>query len=336
MRHEAVSISERARSIYRSSLVWDMTVPYGVQAATDGVTLPRLRGAGFGLVSLTLSADGTLGPQEALASIARVYEACAAHPDQYVLAHGVEDIDRARAEDKLAIVFNFQGTNALGGDVRLIEVFYRLGVRHMLMAYNQKNLVGDGCAERTDAGLSRFGLSVVKEMNRVGMLVDGSHSGYRTTMDAMEISSAPCIFSHSCAYSVFAHYRNIKDDQILKCARTGGVIGVNGLGEFIDDIEARSDSMFRHIDHIVNLAGPQYVGIGLDYVKDVAAFWQYVEGNPEAWPENLGKRNRHTQFVQPEQIEEVAELMCRRNYSEEHIRWILGENFRRVAKQVWK
>jgi membrane dipeptidase len=173
-------------------------------------------------------------------------------------------------------------------------------------------------------------------MNRVGMLVDGAHSGYRTTMDAMEASTAPCIFSHSCAYAVFAHYRNIKDDQILRCAQTGGVVGVNGLGEFIDDTEARSESMFRHIDHIANLAGPQHVGIGLDYVKDVAAFWQYVDDSPEAWPENQGKRNRHTKFVQPEQIEELAELMCRKNYSEEHIRWILGGNFRRVAKQVWK
>jgi len=336
MRHEEVQISERARSLYRSSLVWDMTVPYGVQAATDGVTLPRMRAAGFGLVSLTLSADGALGPQEALASIARVFAVCAQHPDRYRLAQGVEDIDRAQAANQLAIVFNFQGTNALGGDARLIEVFYRLGVRHMLMAYNQKNLVGDGCAERTDAGLSRFGLAVVKEMNRVGMLVDGAHCGYRTSMDMMEASTAPCIFSHCCAHAVHAHYRNIKDDQILRCAQTGGVVGVNGLGEFIDDIDAKSASMFRHIDHIASLAGPEHVGIGLDYVKDVDAFWQYVEDNQNAWPENQGRRHRHTQFVQPEQLEEVAELMCRENYTEEQIRGILGGNFRRVAQQVWK
>ena len=333
---EAVQVSEKARSIYRSSLVWDMTVPYGMQHATDGVTLPRFKKAGFGLVSLTLGGDKTFGPEGALANISKVYVVCAKNPDQFVLVRGIEDVDRARKEGKLAITINFQGTNVLANDLGLVEVFYRLGVRHMLMAYNQKNLVGDGCAERTDAGLSRFGLAMIKEMNRVGMLVDGTHTGYRTTMEAMEASTAPFIFSHCCAYSVFAHYRNIKDDQIRKCAETGGVIGVNGLGEFIDDMEATSESMFRHLDHVVNLVGPRHAGIGLDYVRDIASFWKYVDDNPEAWPENNGRPNRHTKFVQPEQIEDLAELMCRKNYPEIDIRAILGGNFHRVCKQVWK
>lgn len=333
---DTVNVSEKARAIYRSSLVWDMTVPYGMQHATDGITLPRFKTAGFGLVSLTLGGDKTFGPEAALANISKVYAVCARHPELYRFVHGVDDVDLARKEGKLAITVNFQGTNVLANDIGLVEVFYRLGVRHMLMAYNQKNLVGDGCAERTDAGLSRFGLSMIKEMNRVGMLVDGTHTGYRTSMEAMEASTSPCIFSHCNAYSVFAHYRNIKDDQIRKCAETGGVIGVNGLGEFLDDMEATSESMFRHLDHIVNLVGPQHAGIGLDYVKDVDGFWKYVDDNSDAWPLNNGKANRHTKFVQPEQIEDLAELMCRKNYAENDIRGILGENFRRVCKQVWK
>lgn len=331
-----MQISDKARSIYRSSLVWDMTVPYGMQHATDGVTLPRFREAGFGLVSLTIGGDKTFGPEVALANIGQVYAVCARYPERYRFVHGIDDVDLARNEGKLAITLNFQGTNVLANDPSLVEVFYRLGVKHMLMAYNQKNLVGDGCAERTDAGLSRFGLSVIREMNRVGMLVDGTHTGYRTTMDAMEASTSPCIFSHCNAYSVFAHYRNVKDDQIRKCAETGGVIGVNGLGEFLDDMEATSDSMFCHLDHIVNLVGPQHAGIGLDYVKDVAGFWKYVDDNPDAWPLNNGKPNRHTKFVQPEQILDLAELMCRKNYPEAAIRGILGGNFHRVCKQVWK
>lgn len=332
----SVQVGERARAIYRDSLVWDMTVPYGMQHATDGVTLPRFRKAGFGLVSLTIGGDKTFGPEAALANIARVYGVCARHPELYRLVHDIEDVAAARHEGRLAITLNFQGTNVLANDAGLVEVFYRLGVRHMLLAYNQKNLVGDGCAERTDAGLSRFGLAVVREMNRVGMLVDGTHSGHRTTMEAMEASTEPCIFSHCNAYSVFAHYRNIRDDQIRLCAKTGGVIGVNGLGEFLDDMEARSESMFRHLDHIVGLVGPRHAGIGLDYVKDVDGFWSYVDANPEAWPPNQGKANRHTRFVQPEQVEELAELMCRKNYSEADIRGILGGNFHRVCNQVWK
>jgi len=333
---EAVKVSEAARAIYRSSLVWDMTLPYGMQHATDEITLPRFRAAGFGLVSLTVGGDKTFGPEPALANIARVYEVCARHPELYVFVQKIEDVDQARRDGKLAITLNFQGTNALANDLGLVEVFYRLGVRHMLLAYNQKNLVGDGCAERTDAGLSRFGLAVIAEMNRVGMLVDGTHTGRRTSMEAMDASSAPCIFSHCNAFSVFAHYRNIHDDQIRRCAATGGVIGVNGLGEFLDDMEARSDSMFRHLDHIVNLVGPRHVGVGLDYVKDVSGFWKYVDHSPEQWPPNNGKPNRHTAFAQPEQVEHLAELMCRSNYAEADIRGILGGNFYRVCRQAWK
>jgi len=331
-----MQVSEKARAIYRSSLVWDMTVPYGVQHATDGVTLPRFREAGFGLVSLTIGGDKTFGPEVALANIGQIYAVCAKHPDRYCFVRSIDDVDLAQKEGKLAITLNFQGTNVLANDVNLVEVFYRLGVRHMLMAYNQKNLVGDGCAERTDAGLSRFGLSMIKEMNRVGMLVDGTHSGYRTTMEAMEASTAPCIFSHCNAHAVFPHYRNIRDDQIRKCAETGGVIGINGLGEFLDDMEATSESMFRHLDHIVNLVGPRHAGIGLDYVKDVDGFWEYVDASLDAWPDNNGRPNRHTKFVQPEQIEDLVELMCRRNYPEAEIRGILGGNFYRICRQVWK
>lgn len=331
-----MQVSARAREIVGSTLVWDMTVPYGVQHATDGVTLPRFHAAGFGLVSLTIGGDKTFGPEVALANIGKVMALCAREPQRYRFVQTIADVDSARRDGLLAITLNLQGTNVLANDPNLVEVFYRLGVRHMLMAYNQKNLVGDGCAERTDAGLSRFGLTVIREMNRVGMLVDGTHTGYRTSMEAMEASTAPCIFSHCNAHAVFAHYRNIRDDQIRMCARTGGVIGVNGLGEFLDDMEATSESMFRHLDHVVNLVGPGHAGLGLDYVRDAAGFWKYVDEAPYAWPANEGRPNRHTKFAQPEQVGELVELMCRKNYSDEDIRGILGGNFYRVCKQVWK
>lgn len=332
-----VEISDRARQIYRSSLVWDMTLPYGAIHACDGVTLDRFRQAGFGLLSLTVGNDRVFGrPELALMNIAKVHAVCARHPDKYRIVYGTHDIDAARQEGRLAICFNFQGSNVLGNDAASVEVFYRLGVRHMLFAYNQRSLAGDGCGEATDAGLSRYGRSVIREMNRVGMIVDGSHCGHRTTMEAMDLSTAPCIFSHANAHGVHPHYRNIKDDQIRRCADTGGVIGINGLGEYIDDVEATSASMFRHIDYIAELVGPQHVGIGLDYVRDVDGFWKSVDDQPDLWPDNQGKPLRHTRFAQPEQIEELAELMCRHGYDDEDIRGILGRNFYRVCKQVWK
>ena len=124
------------------------------------------------------------------------------------------DVERAKLEGKFAVVLHFQGTNPLGGDLNMVEVYYRLGIRHMLMAYNMKNLVGDGCMECTDDGLSRFGVAVVEEMNRVGMIVDVTHTGYRMTMDTFEVSKAPVIFSHSNPAAVWDIPRNVKDDQI--------------------------------------------------------------------------------------------------------------------------
>lgn len=337
MTARALEISDRARQIYQRSIVWDMTLPYGAIHACDGVTLDRFRNAGIGLVSLTIGNDRVFGrPELALSNIAKVHAVCARNADKFRIAYSTDDIDKARSEGLLAICFNFQGSNVLGNDTASVEVFYRLGVRHMLFAYNQRSLAGDGCGESTDAGLSRYGRSVIREMNRVGMIVDGSHCGHRTSMEAMDMSSAPCIFSHANAYSVHAHYRNIKDDQIRRCADTGGVIGINGLGAYIDDVDASSDAMFRHIDFIANLVGPQHVGIGLDYVRDVEGFWKSVDDLPDLWPDNQGKPMRHTRFAQPEQLLELAELMCRHGYADDDVAGILGGNFHRVCKQVWQ
>jgi membrane dipeptidase len=248
----------------------------------------------------------------------------------------VDDLRRAKAEAKLALMFNLQETDILEGRLDMIQVYYDLGVRHMLLAYNRKNKVGDGCAERTDAGLSRFGVHVVEEMNRVGMIVDGSHTGYRTSMEAMEISTAPVIFSHCSAHALYDHYRNIRDDQIKACAASGGVIGMNGMGEFTDDDEASSESLFRQVDYIAQLVGPRHVGIGLDYVAAIEALWGWVRVDDEAWPWNKGRPHREARFAEPEQIIEVTELMLRAGYSDDDVRGFLGENLIRVAEQVWK
>ncbi len=224
---DLAELRSKSREIFRDALVWDTTFGW-LMGSPHPETLPRFRAAGFDHISLTVGVD-LLGPEIVLREMGPVYAMCAREPDKYVLASDVASIDAAKKAGKLALTFNLQGTNGVAGNIEMVEIFYRLGVRSMLLAYNKKNLVGDGCTERTDGGLSRFGVSLVKEMNRVGMLVDGSHSGYRTTMDAMEVAEAPFIFSHSSAYAVFLHYRNIKDDQILACAKTGGVIGVCGL-----------------------------------------------------------------------------------------------------------
>ncbi len=328
-----MSEASPSRALMRDALVWDNTLPWGPSYA-DGETLGRFQAAGVDVISLSV-----MGPEAMLEGtirqIARVRAAIRAQPDRMVLCGTADDILAAKATGKLGLVFNLQETDMLEGKLEMVQAYYDLGVRHMLLAYNARNHVGDGCGERTDGGLSRWGLEVVAEMNRVGMLVDGTHTGYRTTMDAMAASTEPFIFSHCNAHAVHGHYRNIRDDQIRACAATGGVVGLNGLGEFLDDDAASSAAMFRHLDHMVQLVGAEHVGLGMDYVRDTARFWGWVRDNAHMWPPGPGNRTGSA-FAQPEQIEELTDMMLRAGYDDGAVRGILGGNWLRVARQVWR
>jgi len=295
--------------------------------------IPRYLASGCNYVSLTIGSDRWTLEQTVLV-VAAERARYARHEDKYVLVETVDDIIRAKNDGKLAIGFNFQGTNGLAGNLHMVALYYKLGVRSMLLAYNQKNMVGDGCHERTDAGLSRFGVSLVKEMNRVGMLVDCSHTGYRTSMEAIETSSAPVIFTHSNAKSLLPHERNITDDLIMACARSGGVIGMNGMGIYIADNDASTAAMARHIDFLADLVGPQHIGLGLDFVFYEENFYARVKANPNRYPPD--KYPIPQQFFKPEQLPELTELLLSRGYTEDAVRGILGENFLRVARKVWK
>lgn len=181
----SIKASDEAIALVGSTLLWDMTLPWAPGWA-DEVTLPRFRDAGFNIVSLTVN-DFPGSMRGSIVHLAQVRRYIENHSDTMVLIDGVDDILAAKAQGKLALTFNHQETNPLERNIEMIGIYYRLGVRHMLLAYNQKNHAGDGCAERTDAGLSRFGIEAIREMNRVGMLVDGTHCGYRTSMEAIEV-----------------------------------------------------------------------------------------------------------------------------------------------------
>lgn len=217
----------------------------------------------------------------------------------------------------------------------MVEVYYKLGVRHALLAYNQKNSVGDGCHERTNAGLSRYGITLVKRMNRIGMIVDLTHTGYKTTMDVFEHVSAPVIFSHSNPRALYDHERNIADDQIRACAATGGVIGVNGIGVFMAENDASTELLLRQIDYLVQLVGPAHVGIGLDWVYDLPSLIEITARSLDTYPAQ-GYERRDMQIVQPEQLPEVTEGLLKRGYGESDLEDILGGNWLRVARAVWK
>jgi membrane dipeptidase len=206
----------------------------------------------------------------------------------------------------------------------------------MLFAYNRDNRAGGGCHGR-DVGLTAFGRAVVAEMNHVGMVVDASHCGHRTSMEAFEVSSKPAIFSHSNPWALTQRGRNIRDDQIRACAATGGVVGLNGIGHFMDDRLARSESIFQRIDYVVQMVGPDHAGIGLDYPFPVGG--QDIDSlllrHPEFWPPSEGYGTGLYRNAEPEQFPEITALMVGAGYPEPAIRGVLGENFLRIAREVW-
>jgi membrane dipeptidase len=269
--------------------------------------------------------------EEVVQVLARYRSYIASRADEYILARTVNDILKARQEGRLAIAFDLEGSEPLLGNVNMVSFYYDLGVRQMLLAYNKDNRASGGCMEG-HIGLTEFGREVIREMNRIGMVVDVSHMGYRATMDAFEMSAAPVIFSHSNPAALREHARNISDEQIKACARTGGVIGINGIGDFLGGTS--SELVVDNIEYVLNLVGPGHVGLGLDYVIDKQELIDYLHAHPDIFPQD--KISHFITFVEPEQYPEITELLCQKGYGEQVIRGILGENFLRVARQVWK
>lgn len=211
----------------------------------------------------------------------------------------------------------------------------RLGVRQTLLAFNNANSVGGGCADPIDAGLTPFGARLVSELQQVGMLVDLSHTGCRTSLDAMALACKPMIFSHSNPRKVHESFRNLTDEQIRACAATGGLVGVSGASTYLGDDNCTTETLFRHLDYIVQMVGPAHAGIGLDVVFDGSALNSYVRARPDEWPMVRDPSWSGFNYVMPEQIAALTSLMVATGYPDNAIRQILGENYMRIARQVW-
>ena len=271
------NVSNEAAELHRDALFWDMTLPIITPGAPErrSSLFSRAAAAGFDYLSITLAVDG-FDFRAAGRQVANYRALLAESADAAVLASSMSAIREARAAGKVAVGFHFQGTAPFEEELGFVDVFYQLGIRHALMAYNQHNAVGSGCHVEQDRGLTSFGRALIAEMNRVGMLVDCAHTGYRTMMETVEASNSPTIISHTNVRALREHDRCIRDDQIVACARSGGVMGITGLSPFLGEGEATVERLVDHVDHVAELVGPEHVGLGLDYVFDMAAFESLV------------------------------------------------------------
>ncbi len=327
-------MSDNKQQLYADALVWDAHAGVFPSPQVDLNLLDHWRQQGASYVSINVGFD-VMDWQDTLATLAAYRNWILARPERFVLAGSTADIDQARSEGKFALSFDIEGMNALNGNLDMIGVYHALGVRQMLFAYNLNNAAAGGCHD-DDHGLTEFGRAVVREMNRVGMLVDCSHAGHRTTLDIMQESAGPVVFSHSNPTAVWDHQRNIHDDQIRACAATDGVIGLNGMGIFLGDNDIAIETLLRHLRHVSDLVGPRHIGFGFDYSPALDIdIGEILASRPDFWPAGQQYDTRGIKHAGPELLPALIDAMADSGFAADDIRGFLGENFRRVAARAW-
>ncbi|MGA9335265.1 MAG: membrane dipeptidase, partial [Rudaea sp.] len=235
-------------------------------AGLDAGVLTDIRRSGVTALHFTLGNVGSYSDdyEHAVRSIAYWDAQIAAHPDVLLKVTRGEQLDEAKRSARLGIVYGFQDTTMYGENLDRFDRFHDFGVRIVQLTYNRRNLVGDGCLEPGDAGLSLFGLEMVARMNERGVLIDLSHCGCRTTRESIEASTQPVAITHSGCAALSDNPRNTPDAQLRLLAGRGGVFGVYVMPYLRDAGQVMADDVIRHIEHAVQVCGEDHVGIGTD------------------------------------------------------------------------
>ncbi len=328
--------------IHNEQIIIDGTCPLG----QDEEHIFKWKQGGVTVMTPTVAVNHNL--QETIYNIAIWHNRFRKYQSKLMHIQTVDDIYKAKKENKLGILFHFQNSLPIERDINLLSIYHKLGVRMIQLSYNQKNHVGDGCNERTDSGLSDFGVQAIKEMNRLGIVVDVSHTGYQTSMDAIEVSEKPVIVSHGNVYNICPVARNLKDELITAIAENGGVIGINGFPSFVSTKKDHPtiDDYIDHIDYIVKLAGVEHVAISVDFFHGMSSLISDSEAI-KFYEQRLtdGKWKKETYQTPPwhypeglslpEEFPNLTKRLLERGYSRQDINLIMGENFIRVFKNVW-
>lgn len=262
------------------------------------------------------------------------------------------DVERAKRERKLAIVLACQDASILGPstgsvaptNLQNLNLFFDLGLRVLQLTHNEQNALGASFREKRDSGLSRLGESVVGEMNRLGMLIDLSHCGSQTTLQAIELSAKPCAITHAGCRALHPSARNKNDDEIRAVAEKGGFFGVYNMTLWMTDAPTASiETVLDHIDHAVKIAGVEHVGFGSDHsvlagddpAETLAGMRGYAQRNlglPGA--EKIPNHVFAAELNGPDRLARLADGLARRGYKENEIDGIVGGNFLRVLREV--
>ena len=264
------------------------------------------------------------------------------NPEHGLLATTVADIRGAKETGREAIVFGPQNSEFIGVDLNRLDVAYALGMRIMQLTYQRQNWVGSGCGEPHDGGISMFGKTLIKEMDEMGIVIDLSHCGPLTSLEGMEFSSNPAIFTHAHPYSPTPHIRAKADDVLKALADQGGVIGITALSAFLADPVNKKqrpglEAFMKHVTYVAELVGVDHVGIGLDF--DETNTPEKFAADKARHPElDLGfgwDDKRIFDLIDSSHELNVTRALVMAGFDDDEILKILGENFLRVFGQVW-
>jgi membrane dipeptidase len=271
--------------------------------------------------------------------------------DFIIKASSPDDIVSAKKQNKHCYYLTCNAVpmpmdwNSLNEELGFIEVFYQLGARMMHLTYNRRNMIGDGCAETSNAGLSDFGRAVIKEMNRLGVIVDCAHSGWQTSLEAAQVSDKPIVASHTTCNSLYEHFRAKPDNVIKAIADKGGLIGICCVPQYLGG-HGNISVMLDHIDYVVQKFGIDHVAIA----TDVGYNSRHRAHESTKIPKIRATRPIWEQYWPPETFEKKPEMkqsmawtnwplftvgLVQRGYSDEHIQKIIGGNALRVAREVF-
>ncbi len=344
--------SARAISLVNTSLVIDMLSLLDMRrvleselTGTDAFQYSRdellaIKASGIDVFHPAVGISGPAARFDVMTHLAGYNGLVAEYPDLLARIDSAADLDALRDNGRMGIVLGVQNSEHFQS-VDDVSRFYAVGQRVSQLTYNTQNLIASGSTDRADGGVSDFGASIIQAMNEIGMAVDVSHCGDRTTLDAFELSVKPVLITHSnCRALVPGHPRCKTDDAIKAMAAKGSVMGITGVRNFVRNEEPTTIEHFiDHIEHVARLVGIEHVGIGTD--SDLTGYdvlpREVYEKLKGLYKTSYSFRDKIDieGLDHPKKIYDVTEALLRRGHGNEDIRAVLGGNFRRVLGQIW-
>jgi membrane dipeptidase len=338
--------SPKVLDLVQRSLIIDMLGPLKLDFRPEAYATPltdaeaaMFRSSGITAFHNSVGVGGASAYDDALQFLAAWSGFVGRNSEVFSLVGRAEDLDHAKAKQKIAVIMGLQNADEFR-EPKDVKAFFELGLRCAQLTYNSQNLIGSGSTDRVDGGISDYGVEIVKAMNEVGMLVDVSHSGDRTTLDAIELSPKPIAFTHSNCRALNNHPRLKTDEAIRKLAAKGGVMGITGVRNFVKDKEPTTvEDIVDHIDHVVKLVGIDHVGIGTD--SDLMG---YDHMPPDQYKQlKAGYKSSYAfrdkidtdGFNHPRKMFDLTAALVRRGYNDSNIQAVLGGNFRRLLGSTW-